>query len=1023
MDRKRVILGIAVLMLVLISVGLIGAKEAKDNGKVDVKVLDKINEEGKARVIVVLKDSGKKSRNNMIRENSIEGIGEEKVGHKFNTINAFSASLSIMDLDKLASDANVEKIYYDRPLSIDLQDSVPIINGTNTWKLQDSGINLTGKGQTICIIDTGIDYTHPDLGNCTPTKLTLNGAVENLTTPVESTHNYANDFYYTWNITMRGYSQIAVHFVNISTESYYDYVEIVDSNNKIVAIYSGSKQDIWSPTVSGDTIYVRLKTDESIVDYGFYIDQVINGTTNTTYDWSNCSKIIGGWDIRNSDPDPKDDQGHGTHVAGIVAANGVAKGVAPEAKIIAIKALSSGAGTGTTSDVVAGIEWCTNRSSEFNISVISMSLGGGNSSAYCDENDTLSSTAINNAVSKNIAVVVASANNGWTDKIAYPACIQNAIPVGATNKTDAIASYSNRNWMVQLFAPGSSINSTCNGGGYCLDSGTSMATPHVAGAFAIINQFLRLQGTTKTPQEIESAFNATGKTIPDSGSGLNFSRINVRDAIITLDIQAPNVSLVSPADSLINNSAGGLNLTFRCNAIDLSLKNVTFYLWNATDVYNISMTGISGANATAEFNLTGLAEGEYNWNCLFYDLNGNSAFAAANYSIKYDLTAPKITINSPQNNSWYKQGIFNISINENGNCYYHLSDSSANISMNSTDNRSFYATNLTLTTVTYNITYQCGDNAGNLNISEGIYFNIDRDAPNITLLGPAEGYSATGTTTVSFQYNASDNLNLTNCSLVLNGLITDYNSSAINNTNTISRTLSAGSYNWNINCTDQVGNIGNSSIRSLTINSPPDGGEGGGGGGGGGAANYNYIANESQLSDGYAKALGKGDKITFKIKEVAHTLALNQLGANYANITINSAPINLLLMAGQEIKINLTSGKFYDLLVKLEGIIGAKANITIKTINEQIERKIEANKNTTNAQLETPSKEISEPDNRFNADISKDISNEKENISAWRNWMDWAICVLVLAVILAFVIYLIVRAKPDRDTRIYHQLK
>jgi hypothetical protein len=340
--------------------------------------------------------------------------------------------------------------------------------------------------------------------------------------------------------------------------------------------------------------------------------------------------------------------------------------------------------------------------------------------------------------------------------------------------------------------------------------------------------------------------------------------------------------------------------------------------------------------------------------------------------------------------------------------------------MNSSDNRSFYATNLTLTTGTYNLTYQCNDGAGNLNISEAVYFNIDRDAPNITLISPANEYSATGTTAVSFQYNVSDNLNVTNCDLILNGLVTDYNSSAINNTNTISRTLSAGSYSWNVNCTDQVGNIGNSSTRSLTINAEPPS-NGGGGGGGGGSPSYSiYNANKSDMNKGYTKELKKGDKINFEIENnEAHSLTLNQLGNNYANITINSALINLLLMAGQEIRINLTSSKYYDLLVRLEGIIGTKANITIKSINEQIENKIETNKNATGAQIETPSKEISETSNRFNADIL----NEKKDIAAWRNWMDWAICVLILAVILAFVIYLIVRAKPDRETAIYHKLR
>jgi hypothetical protein len=930
MKKGLIIGGIIAILLISILVASISAKETK-NFRVEQKVLDKISKDGKARVIVVMKDSGKQGRNNVMRTNSIEGIGRDKVKHEFNSINAFSASLTDKEIAKLEGDDNVERIYYDRPVSINLQDSVPLINGTNAWKLQESVINLTGKGETVCIIDTGIDYTHPDLGNCTPVKLTLNGTVENLTTPVEnSPHPYVSDYDNTLTITKTGYSQIAVHFVNISTESYYDYVEIVDSNNKMVAIYSGSKQDIWSPSVSGDTIYVRLKTDESVTDYGFYIDQVINGTTNTSYDWSNCSKIIGGWDIRNGDPDPKDDQGHGTHVAGIAAANGVIKGVAPDAKLIAIKALSSGAGTGTTSDVIAGIEWCTNRSEDFNISVISMSLGGKNSSAYCDENDTLYSIAINNAVSKNISVVVAAGNDGWTDKILYPACIQNAVPVGSIRKDDSTIDF-NRNWMVQLLAPGYDINSTIMGGGYSGNtwSGTSMATPHVAGAFAIINQFLKLQNLKKTPQEIESVLNTTGKIIPDAGSGLNFSRINIYNAIISLDAESPEINLANPSNNYINNSAESLNLTFKCNASDLMLKNMTFYLWNETDVYNYSFLEVSGANATLEISLIDIPEGEYSWNCVAYDNNENSAFANSNYSLIYDLTIPSIIVTSPD-----------------------------------------------------------------------------------------ERFSAE-TSAIAFDFNVSDEINIANCSSIVDSEIVAYNSSAIakNSTNSISHSFSAnGNYTWSINCTDRAGNVGNSSTRNLEI-AVNEVKKSGGGGGGGGLIYSTFNVEESELSSGYTREMKKGDKIKFEKGNQNHTLSLDYIGNNFVNITLRSEPLKLSLMPGEERKINLASEDYYDLSIKLESIVGGKANVTIKEIYKLINKLNEAKETPAPLESETPRKESSAPDNKFNADI---VNKEGQK---WISWMDWSLCVLILTVILAFVIYLIVRAKPERDIKICHKLR
>jgi len=875
MKKEVLVLAIISILLISISLGLISAKDSKKD-KIEQKVLDKANKEGKVRVIVKLKDN-KKAANSV---NSLsEKVGKEKISHKFSS-GGFSASLTAKEIEDLANDNNVESIYYDRPVSIDLQDSVPLINATNTWKLQDAGINLTGKGQTVCIIDTGVDYTHPDLGNCTPVKLILNGSVENLTIPVESAHNYADNFDYTWTIMMPGYSQIAVHFRNLTTETNFDQVEILDNNSKFIAIYSGSHPDIWSASAVGDTIKIRLITYIDTNYYGFYIDQVINGTTNTTYDWSNCSKVIGGWDVRNSDGDPKDDQGHGTHVAGIVAANGAIKGVAPDAKIIAIKALSSGAGSGTTSDVVAGIEWCTTRNEDFNISVISMSLGascynstgdwsGDCFNTFCDSADALTSNAINSATEKNISVIIAAGNDGNESYISYPACMQNAIPVSATTKADVIdTSYSNRNWMVQLVAPGTNINSTQNGGGYTIKQGTSMATPHAAGAIVIINQFLKLQGDSRNPQEIESALNRTGRIINDAGSGLNFSRINIYDAIMALDSVGPSVTLISPSSNYINNTATSLNLTFRCNATDFIMKNMTFYLWNETDVYNSSSKIVSGANGVLEVNISNLSQGDYAWNCLAYDNSSNPAFASSNYSVSYDL-----------------------------------------------------------------------------------------EAPNISLLNPTDGYITTSTTN-SFDFNVLDDVGIANCGLIVDDAIVQYNSSAIikGSTNSISYDLLAiGNYVWSINCTDNAGNKANSSSRSIEIISPYCGdgscnnGEtcsscstdcgscsSGGGGGGGGLSYSTFSATESELLSSYQKEMKKLDVIKFKIGAQNHTLTVDYIGENSLNITLHSNPIKISLTVGEEKKINLTSPDYYDFVVRLDSIAGAKANITIRKIYELI---------------------------------------------------------------------------------------
>ena len=999
--KKRVILTFALCFILIVSIGIIGAKDGKEV-KIEKAVVDKINEEGKAKVIVVMKDSAKlNKRTSIMRESAIAEIGKEKVKHEFKSLNAFSANLDERDIEKLANDEDVEMIYYDRPVRIFLQDSVPLINASKSWTLQTNGINLTGKGQTVCIIDTGVDYTHPDLGNCTPVRHLLNGTIENYT--LQSNHPYANNFDYTWTITKPGYNKIAVHFVNISLEypgqggyDSYDRIIIYNSQMKEIARYHGINgiiNDLWTPYSDGNTIYVRLVTDESVTDYGFYIDQVINETTNTTYNWENCSKIIGGWDFVNNDGDPKDDNEHGTHVAGIVAANGSIKGVAPDAKIVAAKSMNS-SGSGYSSDIIAGIEWCINRSSDFNISVISMSLGGGLNNTYCDSSDPLTAAAINSAVAKNISVVVAAGNEFKINQVSYPACIRNATRVGSTTKSDSISSFSNRWSLDILFAPGSDITSTKINGGYISMDGTSMATPHVAGAIAIVNQYLESVGRSKTPQQIESVLNATGRVIYDSGSGRNYSRIDVYNAIISLDVDKPSISLISP-----NNGGDieNLSITFRCNATDLSLKNATFYLWNSSSIYNVSYKEVSGAYDLFEINITNITNENYLWNCEYYDLNGNSAFATSNYSLSIGTKAPVISVVSPSNNSWHNAGRFNISIDRNGACIYSLDNGKNNASMDSYDNRTFNAINESLDEGRYNITFYCNNSFGNMSY-EIVFFGVEKTAPNVTLSSPDDGYSATGTQTINFQYNVSDGLNVTQCALIINDAISGYNSTEINvsGTNSISKSVSAGTYTWNINCTDEAGNVGNGTARSLTINQERSSGGGGGGGSSSIDKTAVYIINDKEFVLGYTKALKRGDKIKFD----NHSMTLDYIGNNFVNLTIMSSPINVLLFLGEEKKINLTSAEYYDLYVKLNGITNNAANLTIRAINEKIvtnSEKIE-NRDYEALRKNNENKGVSEIEKK---DLGiEEISNNK-NESAKINYMIFgAIAVIVTLVIL-----------------------
>ena len=133
--------------------------------------------------------------------------------------------------------------------------------------------------------------------------------------------------------------------------------------------------------------------------------------------------------------------------------------------------------------------------------------------------------------SQGIATIVASGNDGYADRITEPACISTAISVGATNKSDDVSLFSNASSILSVFAPGERIRTTSMGGGFGLASGTSIAAPHVAGAWAAIKEAFPDQGVS----EILFALQSTGQPIVDTRNDLTLPRIDVASAISALE--------------------------------------------------------------------------------------------------------------------------------------------------------------------------------------------------------------------------------------------------------------------------------------------------------------------------------------------------------------------------------------------------------------------------------------------------------------------------------------------------------
>ncbi|MBP0449108.1 S8 family peptidase [Kitasatospora sp. RG8] len=215
-----------------------------------------------------------------------------------------------------------------------------------------------------------------------------------------------------------------------------------------------------------------------------------------------------GYDAIDGDDVAEDGHGHGTHVAGTVASS--VFGVAKSAKIVAVRVLNDD-GEGTTEQVVAGIDWVTQHAAK--PAVVNMSLGG--------DPDPVLDAAVANSIATGLTYAVA-AGNGSVDAAEHsPARVPTALTVGATDSDDRQASFSNYGPLVDLFAPGVDIVSTANWsdyGGFGLSmSGTSMASPHVAGAAALYLS----DHPGATPAQVAAALTASATTgsVVDAGPG------------------------------------------------------------------------------------------------------------------------------------------------------------------------------------------------------------------------------------------------------------------------------------------------------------------------------------------------------------------------------------------------------------------------------------------------------------------------------------------------------------------------
>lgn len=299
---------------------------------------------------------------------------------------------------------------------------------------------------------------------------------------------------------------------------------------------------------------------------------------------------------------------HGTHVAGIAAgangasSHGIMSGVAKAASLIAIQVFSGVTDSGGTdiaafdSDLISGLERVYALRSTYNIAAANLSLGGGQYAATCDSSAL--KPIIDNLRAVGIATVIASGNDGWSGATNAPGCISTAITVGSSTKVDQEASYSNMASWVDLFGPGSDICSsvvavTANcGSGYAAWNGTSMATPQVAGAWAV----MKSRKPTASVAEVEAALKNTG--VPVSTYLGSWPRISLVPALAQLadPTYLLTVSKSGTGTGTVTSSPAGISCGATCSASFTSNSTV---LLTAVPATGSTFTGWVGCSSTS----------------------------------------------------------------------------------------------------------------------------------------------------------------------------------------------------------------------------------------------------------------------------------------------------------------------------------------------------------------------------------------------------------------------------------------
>ncbi len=656
---------------------------------------------------------------------------------QYSVIHGIAADVTAEDLALLEKDYRVAYVESDGVLRLFVNDTTDLVNADVAHGYLLDGLSLTGFGQSVCVIDSGVNASVPSLA----------GAV------------------------------------------------------------------------------VHEQCFCSVTDYG-------NG---------GCCPNNASTDSSALDDDVSSAGGHGTRVSSIISGNSTLEGVAPDTQLVVVKAFDKDR-TALVSDTVQAIDYCVANQSKFNFAAISMSFGTALLyGSACDATSSYASS-LAAAVALNITPVAATGNSGSSTGISDPACVSDAVSVASSTKTLGVSSFSNRNSITDLIAPGSSIVSSARSGVDTASSGTSYSVPAVSALVALLQQYkVHEQGFAMTPVAVRDALVNTAFDIIDGP--LTLKHPDLYAALLSVDVAAPSLFVDSPLASGLYVSNDSLELLF--GASDVFFDSAWY---NFNDGLNVSIV---------ENVSLGLPEGQWNLTVFANDSAGNVALVTRSFMI--NLTAgPDVALVSPADGAAFGVGdvLFNCSASDDGlsnMTLYHnaTGDFVANgtVTLSGLDDSASFASSFVDGRYHWNcLAYD--DTAFSAYAPANRTFVVDTGAPVVGLEGPVNGFVDTDGGVV-FTYNVTDAYSSVSlCSLFVNDVY-DQNSSSFG---TFSKTLSNGAYSWFVSCTDALGHSANSTVLNLTVaipapSSSSSSSSGGGGGGGGSSTSSSRVQSGDVPSD------------------------------------------------------------------------------------------------------------------------------------------------------------------------------